>query len=79
MIFLSIFCTSFAFIGMNWAVKHTSASRASLLLGTEPIWSTILATIIGGELIGPVGIVGAIVIIAATYWGQSIETKHRLK
>jgi len=79
MLFLAVLCTSFAFIGMNWAVKHTSASRASLLLGTEPIWSTILATIIGGELIGPLGIVGALLIIGATYWGQAIETKHRVK
>jgi drug/metabolite transporter (DMT)-like permease len=79
MLFLSVLCTSFAFIGMNWAVKHTSASRASLLLGTEPVWSTILAVIIGGEIIGPIGILGAVMIIGATYWGQAIETRHRLK
>ena len=79
MLFLSLLCTSFAFIGMNWAVKHTSASRASLLLGTEPVWSTIIAVIIGGELIGFVGALGAVMVIGATYWGQSIETKHRLK
>lgn len=79
MLFLSVLCTSFAFIGMNWAVKHTSASRTSLLLGTEPIWSTILATIIGGEVIGPIGILGALLIVGGTYWGQSLETKHRKK
>ena len=79
MIFLSVFCTSFAFIGMNWAVKHTSASRSSLLLGTEPVWATILAVAVGGEIIGPIGILGAILIIGSTYWGQAIETKHRLK
>jgi len=77
MIFLSLFCTSFAFIGMNWAVKHTSASRTSLLLGTEPIWSTILATVLGGELIGPVGVLGALLIVGGTYWGQALEAKHR--
>lgn len=79
MLFLALLCTSFAFIGMNWAVKNTSASRASLLLGTEPIWSTILAATIGGELMGPAGIVGALLIIGATYWGQAIESKHRLQ
>ena len=79
MLFLSLLCTSFAFIGMNWAVKHTSASRASLLLGTEPVWSTIVATIAGGEIMGPVGIVGTLLILGGTYWGQAIETKHRLK
>lgn len=79
MLFLSLLCTSFAFIGMNWAVKHTSASRASLLLGTEPVWATIIAVIIGGELIGYVGAVGAVMVIGATYWGQAIESRHRLK
>ena len=79
MLFLSLLCTSFAFIGMNWAVKHTSASRASLLLGTEPVWATIIAVIIGGELIGPIGAIGAAMVIGATYWGQAIESRHRLK
>ena len=79
MLFLSLLCTSFAFIGMNWAVKHTSASRASLLLGTEPVWATILAVSVGGELIGFVGALGAVLVIGATYWGQAIESKHRLK
>ena len=79
MLFLALFCTAAAFIGMNWAVKHTSASRTSLLLGTEPVWSTIIATVIGGELMGPVGAIGALLIIGGTYWGQSIETRHRLK
>jgi len=78
MLFLALLCTSFAFIGMNWAVKHTSASRASLLLGTEPVWATIIAVTIGGELIGPFGYLGAAMIIGATYWGQAIESKHRL-
>ena len=79
MLFLALLCTSFAFIGMNWAVKNTSASRASLLLGTEPVWSTILAVTIGGELIGPLGVIGALLIIGSTYWGQAIETRHRNK
>jgi len=79
MLFLALLCTSFAFIGMNWAVKNTSASRASLLLGTEPVWATILAVTIGGELIGPYGAIGAAMVIGSTYWGQSIETKHRTK
>lgn len=78
MLFLSVLCTSFAFIGMNWAVKHTSASRTSLLLGTEPVWATILAAVVGGEAIGALGIVGAAMIVGATYWGQAIEARHRL-
>ncbi len=79
MLFLALICTAAAFIGMNWAVKHTSASRASLLLGTEPVWSTIVATSIGGELMGPLGIVGTVLILGGTYWGTAIESRHRSK
>ena len=79
MLFLSLLCTAFAFIGMNWAVKHTSASRASLLVGTEPVWATIIAITIGGEEIVIVGAIGAALVIGATYWGQAIEARHRLK
>lgn len=77
MLFLAVLCTSFAFIGMNWAVKHTSAARASLLLGTEPVWSTLLAAVIGGELLGITGFIGALLIVGGTYWGQAIEARHR--
>lgn len=76
-VFISLFCTSLAFIAMTWAIKHTSATRTSLLLGTEPIFATLIAAILGGEAIGPLGIFGAVVIISATYWGQAIELKHR--
>lgn len=79
MLFLALICTSAAFIGMNWAVKHTSASRASLLLGTEPVWSTVVATIVGGELMGPMGILGTLLILGGTYWGTAIESRHRNK
>lgn len=78
MLFLSLFCTALGFVGMAWGIKNTSASRTSLLLGTEPVWATIVAVAIGGELMGPLGLLGAVLIIGATFWGQSVETRHRL-
>ena len=78
MLFLSLLCTAFGFVGMAWGIKNTSASRTSLLLGTEPVWATIVAVAIGGELMGPLGIVGALLIIGGTFWGQAVETRHRL-
>ncbi len=36
LLFLSVFCTLFAFFVQMWAVRRTSPSRVSLLLGTEP-------------------------------------------
>lgn len=76
-LFLILFCTIFAFATQLWAIRKTSASRASLLLSTEPVWAVVIAAGIGGELLGPVGILGAALIIGASLFGQRIEARFR--
>ncbi len=75
--FLSVFCTVFGFVGLLWAIRRTSASRASLLNSTEPIWAVIVAVLIGGETLAWLSVIGAIVIIGSTYIGQGIELRYR--
>ena len=75
--YLAVACSVFAFLAQTWAIKKTSASRASLLLGSEPVWAVLVGVAIGGEALGMLGFVGAAVIIAATYVGQGIEARHR--
>ena len=75
--FLGLGCSVFAFIIQAWAIRRTSAARASLLMGTEPVWAVAVGIGLGGENIGLVGLIGAAVIIAATYIGQAIEARHR--
>ena len=77
MAFLVLFCSVFAFAAQLWAIKKTSASRASLLLSTEPIWAVVIGSTIGGEILGLIGYLGAAVIIVASYVGQGIERRHR--
>lgn len=76
-LFLALFCSVFAFVAQLWAIRRTSASRSSLLLATEPIWAVVIAVLFGGETLALLGIVGAVVIIASTYVGQGIESRHR--
>jgi drug/metabolite transporter (DMT)-like permease len=76
-LFLILFCTIFAFATQLWAIRKTSASRASLLLSTEPVWAVIIASVFGGELLGPLGILGALLIIGASLVGQRIEQRFR--
>ena len=76
-LFLGLLCSVFAFIVQLWAVRRTSASRASILMGTEPVWALLVGVLIAGEAIGPLGICGAVLIIAASYAGQAIERRHR--
>lgn len=70
LVFLSVFCTLFAFFVQMWAVRRTSPSRVSLLLGTEPLWAAAAGIAIGGEHLGPVGFAGAALVLAGTAWGR---------
>ncbi|MEU0068302.1 DMT family transporter [Streptomyces sp. NPDC006332] len=75
--YLALFCSVFAFLAQTWAVQRTSASRASLLLGTEPIWAAAAGIVLGGEHFTPLAGVGAVLMIVGTYWGQAVERAHR--
>lgn len=76
-LFLGLLCSVFAFLVQLWAVRRTSASRASILMGTEPVWALLVGIVLAGEEIGPLGICGASLIVAASYAGQAIERRHR--
>ncbi|MET7685590.1 DMT family transporter [Streptomyces sp. NPDC005423] len=77
LIYLALFCSVFAFLAQTWAVQRTSASRASLLLGTEPIWAVAIGITLGGERLTVWASLGAVLMIAGTYWGQAVERTHR--
>ncbi|MFF5404968.1 DMT family transporter [Streptomyces misionensis] len=77
LIYLALFCSVFAFLAQTWAVQGTSASRASLLLGTEPIWAAAIGIGVGGERLTLWAALGAVLMVAGTYWGQAIERTHR--
>ncbi|MFF3325248.1 DMT family transporter [Streptomyces sp. NPDC002889] len=75
LLFLSVFCTVFAFFVQMWAVRRTSPSRVSLLLGTEPLWAATAGIAVGGEHPGAAGLVGAALVLAGTTWGRRAADK----
>jgi drug/metabolite transporter (DMT)-like permease len=77
-LYLVLVCTVFAFFVQTWAVRRTSPSRVSLLLGTEPIWAAIIGIAIAHDSVGPAGYCGIALILAGTAWGRSVEQQHRL-
>ncbi|MHC3469710.1 DMT family transporter [Streptomyces sp. 7R007] len=77
LVYLALFCSVFAFLAQTWAVQRTSASRASLLLGTEPVWAVAVGIALGGEHLTPTTALGAALMVAGTYWGQAVERAHR--
>ncbi|MEU5431821.1 DMT family transporter [Streptomyces sp. NPDC020719] len=77
LLYLALFCSVFAFLAQTWAVQNSSASRASLLLGTEPVWAVAVGIGLGGEKVTALAGLGAALMVTGTYWGQSIERTHR--
>ncbi len=77
LVHLALFCSVFAFLAQTWAVQKSSASRAGLLLGTEPVWAVAIGIGLGGEDFTAPAALGAALMVTGTYWGQSIERAHR--
>ncbi|MFE9447031.1 DMT family transporter [Streptomyces sp. NPDC006739] len=77
LLYLSAFCTLFAFFVQMWAVRRTSPSRVSLLLGTEPVWAAAVGIAVGGDRPGWLGLLGAVLVLAGTAWGRSVADRER--
>ncbi|MBG6191743.1 drug/metabolite transporter (DMT)-like permease [Arthrobacter sp. CAN_A212] len=75
MLYLVIACTVFPFFIQMWAVRKTSPTRVSLLLGTEPVWAAVIGITFAGDVLGPIGIGGVLLVLFGTLWGQRLETK----
>ncbi|WP_418959901.1 DMT family transporter [Streptomyces tritici] len=76
LIFLSVFCTLFAFFVQMWAVRRTSPSRVSLLLGTEPLWAAAAGIALAGDRPGVLGLLGAVLVLTGTTWGRRAAEQH---
>ncbi|MFE4835976.1 DMT family transporter [Arthrobacter sp. NPDC056691] len=67
--------TVFPFLIQMWAVRKTSPTRVSLLLGTEPVWAAVIGVALAGDVLGPIGIFGVVQVLVGTTWGQLLELK----
>ncbi|MFB6888966.1 DMT family transporter [Kitasatospora sp. NPDC056327] len=67
---LALLCTLFAFFVQMWAVRTTSPSRVSLLLGTEPLWAAVFGITLAGNRLGPLALLGGALVLIATEWGR---------
>jgi len=65
-LYLVLFCTIFSFFAQNYGVRNTSASRVSLLMGSEPAFGAAFAVIWLGEFLNWYQYIGGALIIFAT-------------
>jgi drug/metabolite transporter (DMT)-like permease len=78
LVYLVAVCTVFAFFIQTWAVRRTSPSRVSLLLGTEPVWAVVVGIAIAHDAFGIIGFLGIALILAGTAVGRTIEQRDRV-
>lgn len=64
--YLVIACTLFAFFAQNFAIKRSSPTRVSLLMGSEPAFGALFACLWLGERISVSAWVGGALIVAAS-------------
>ncbi|NOI74548.1 DMT family transporter [Vibrio coralliilyticus] len=62
-IYLVLFCTLFAFYVQNYAVRRTSPTRVSLLMGSEPLFGALFAMVWLQESFTTVQVVGGALIL----------------
>ena len=66
--FLVVFCTLFAFFAQNYALKHSTPTRVSLLMGTEPVFGAMFAVYWLNESLSLTAWMGGLMIVTASLW-----------
>ena len=67
-LFLVLCCTLFAFFAMNYALRHSSATRVALLTGSEPVFGALFAVLWLGETLSASSWLGGLLMVAASLW-----------
>ena len=79
--YLVIFCTLFAFHAQNHAIRRSSPTHVGLLMGTEPVFGALFATLALGEGLSASGWLGGGLIVLAGFWAvlarDGAESRYR--
>lgn len=67
-LFTALFSTALAFFIQTWAQGIMDASRVSIILTTEVLFTALMATVSGQEVLAPKTIIGGLLMLAAMLW-----------
>lgn len=76
---LGVFQVAMAYIFLTTGLRSTSAVTASLVSGIEPVLNPILVAVFYHEYIGPMALVGAVIVLGAVIIYNVISTKLTIK
>jgi drug/metabolite transporter (DMT)-like permease len=76
--FLSAFCTFGAYLAYAHGVQRLPPSRAATIATLEPVVALVVAYGVWGELLTPVGILGAVMVIGGILWSAQLTSQPHL-
>lgn len=69
-VYLGLAATALATLAQAWAQQRVPAVQTALVYALEPVFAAAFALWLLGETLGPRGLAGAALVVAATVWGQ---------
>ena len=77
-VYIGVVPTCIGYVSFFSGMKTTPATLSSIIVTLEPLFVALLAWVILGEVLGPVGIAGALIltiaVIVASRYGKSPDT-----
>jgi drug/metabolite transporter (DMT)-like permease len=65
--YMALAAGALALVLQTWAQAHMQATRAAIIMTSEPVWAGLFAVLLGGERLGPRVLVGGGLVLAAMY------------
>ncbi len=66
-VYMALVAGAAALLVQTWAQGHMSATRAAVVMTTEPVFAALFAVLFGGESLGPRVLLGGVLVLAAMY------------
>ena len=66
-LYMGVVAGAGALVVQTWAQAHLSATRAAIVMTTEPVFAATFAVLFGGESLGPRVLLGGALVLAAMY------------
>jgi drug/metabolite transporter (DMT)-like permease len=66
-LYMALVAGAAALVVQTWAQAHMTATRAAVVMTTEPVFAALFAVLFGGEVLGPRVLVGGALVLVAMY------------
>lgn len=76
-LYMSLVAGAGALVVQTWAQAHLTATRAAIVMTTEPVFAAVFAVLLGGESLGPRVLLGGALVLAAMYMVELAPRRHR--